>query len=86
MCSEGRGRRWGTPTMAPHICIQHRELTDNGSNGNPKGCPGGRGGRLTAAALAREAERGCEKCEIVRGWPADLQKYLTYKNSPTVGC
>ena len=29
--SEGSRGRWGTPTMALHIRIQHREKTDNGS-------------------------------------------------------
>ena len=27
--SEGRRGRWGTPTMALHIRIQHREQNDN---------------------------------------------------------
>ena len=31
MGSEGRRGRWGTPIMALHIRIQHREYTDNES-------------------------------------------------------
>ena len=63
--SEGRRRRWGTPTMPLHTRMQHRERTDNASQMR-QAYPKAAGGRFSAPSLS-SSKRQCKRCTRALG-------------------